>query len=1436
MIRESKLAKVLSRARRVNMAYFNRMMYPVYLETLPVDNKAILLECQHGLDIDGNIYYLTRELLTNPAYEEYNIYTVGRGREIRDKIRRRFADIDTDRLHILSFRSRKYFKVAATAGTLINDNTFIDFFIKREDQTYLNVWHGTPLKTLGRHDPNTAYRMGNVQKNFFMADYMLFPSEYAKDRMIDAYALENLCRGRVLIGGYPRNEAFFNEELRSRIREDCGFAGKRAYAYLPTWRPASAKDDEKFSENLHEMDRKLNDGELLYVKLHTVVRERFDPDAYERIRIFPPEYETYEFLNAVDVLITDYSSVMFDYAVTGRRTVLFAYDEERYIEKHGTYMALRELPFPVVNNVDALFTALRSEDGGQYDDFREKYCGYDGAEASRLLLDRILIGRDSGFVEGDVPNNGRENILIYAGNMSPNGVTLSFRNLFNRLDRSRYNYYLTFNASSVRYYKDNLDFLPEGVNYIPVVGKMNATLREKFAIIMYGAGHMSFHRFWKYGEKVYRRDFRRTYGDNKFKVSLQFSGYEYKKILGFLLHSGRSVIMVHSDMQREIATRGNQRREVLEYAYRNYDEVIAISEDVRRATLELAGPIDNIAVVNNVADVEGLIKKSREPIEFNRHTRSTVSRRELEGVLWSDSYKFVNVGRFSPEKGQARLIRAFDRYCSEHPDSYLIIIGGNKWKDTYLQLRRLTDSLECRDKVIMILDVDNPFPIVSRCDGFIFSSFYEGFGMALVEAAVLGLPLASTDIEGPRQFLIDSGGLIVENSEEGIYRGLCLLPELKHAHPADLGEYNERIIKLFEAAMDGVALESIEPVLCMGESPWKLDYRLRAEKYAAELAGTAMFEKFLPFVKNLEYRVYLASNYSGKALEYRPAGQGMLRCLGETALGKPERDFYRIRNIEMRGGLLRIEGSVGFYGPRRDEPLTVELDDGSRRYRAETIERNHLREGGGCSMRVVVFSCTVPLAEPKKLKVFVNICGVEIEEKPIYDLYSPLGTKYVNAYYYADGFSVRSAGKELVAKRCNPDMRKVLEAAFLEELDSGGEQAKADAELRRRAAQRLTVKEKPIWLLSDRMGAGGDNSEALFRYIVENRYDEVEAYFVIDGGAADFGRISDYCKAQGRGKTIAYGSPEHLELLLAADAVICSGLYQQFRNPFDSPKPSLSDLLHKPFVLLEHGVSPGKDFHRWMSRSNVMVSLLTVALWEEREQYLAAEYGYSADEIRVTGLPRFDLLHSDPKKRITVMPTWRKSLLGEADPRNGRRKALPGFAESGYAEFWRSLMQNEELRDTAARLGYEIVFLAHPNMRGTEESFAFDEDVKIDRDDRPYSEVLAESDLIVTDYSGVAFDFGYLNKPVVYAQFDRDSLDGNSHTYSDEFDYERKGFGEVELTVSGTAARIIEYMLSGCVMKDEYRKRVDELFAYRDRKNCERVFAAIEECVNRHGV
>ena len=329
--------------------------YLKYLD-LPVNEKLVLLEGGQGKNINGNMFSMLREICKNPKYTDYTcVFTVTEN--TLSKAEKRMSFYGFDRVILAVRNSNEYKKYLATAKYLMTDNSFPPYFFKREEQVFLNTWHGTPLKTLGMSDKSNPASLANIQKNFLMSDIALFPNEFTKNVFFEDYDIKNIFKGKSLIAPYPRNYVFYDNEQRAQMKKILGIEDKQVFAYMPTWRGTGRSADtenqlEVTKRILDEFDSLLGDNQLLLVNFHFLLSSSIDCTEYKHIKYFSPDYDTYEVLNACDGLVTDYSSVFFDFAITGKKVILFAYDKIDYMSDRGVYMPFESLPFPITQTVE----------------------------------------------------------------------------------------------------------------------------------------------------------------------------------------------------------------------------------------------------------------------------------------------------------------------------------------------------------------------------------------------------------------------------------------------------------------------------------------------------------------------------------------------------------------------------------------------------------------------------------------------------------------------------------------------------------------------------------------------------------------------------------------------------------------------------------------------------------------------------------------------------------------------------------------------------------------------------------------------------------------------------------------------------------------------------------------------------------------------------
>ncbi len=469
-----------------------RANYVAELKSLPLDERAVMLESRHGEAFEGNMYYIARYLLSHDEYEDWQIYIPAL--KERDRfVRQQIATLPgAQRINVVKYRSKDYLHALATCKYVFNDTSYLHAFYKRPDQVYVNTWHGTPLKHLGRNVASEAVKMGNVHRNLLCADYLLFPNMHTADAMYDSYMMRGQSRATNLLCGYPRNSVFFDEDLRSKTRKRFGLSGKKAWGFLPTYRGLNYNLD---TDNIADMrsfleyfDQHLGDDEIMYVNLHPFMAGLVDCEGLTRVRMFPEGIPSYDFLSALDGLVTDYSSVFFDFACTGRPIVLFTYDIEEYNAERGTYFNVEERSFPSTRKLDEVLPKLREFQPGSYEGEREEFCAYDSADSIKRLLDCVVNGEHSATEAVAMPSRDeRKKILVDINGIRSNNVRQTLERYFDDPGLEKNHYYVTFDRTNSDAF-GILDDIGSDVDYFSIGGKipLDAADAEAFAALSKG--------------------------------------------------------------------------------------------------------------------------------------------------------------------------------------------------------------------------------------------------------------------------------------------------------------------------------------------------------------------------------------------------------------------------------------------------------------------------------------------------------------------------------------------------------------------------------------------------------------------------------------------------------------------------------------------------------------------------------------------------------------------------------------------------------------------------------------------------------------------------------------------------------------------------------------------------------------------------------------
>lgn len=581
----------------------------------------------------------------------------------------------------------------------------------------------------------------------------------------------------------------------------------------------------------------------------------------------------------------------------------------------------------------------------------------------------------------------------------------------------------------------------------------------------------------------------------------------------------------------------------------------------------------------------------------------------------------------------------------------------------------------------------------------------------------------------------------------------------------------------------------------------------------------------LPVLNLAQKRLMLQHKYDSLP-KLKQQGDDIQVRLGHTVIADMSIMSTQIEFVKLEKERFFVEGFTNLLGVAADEPVKVQLLVNSQPVKCRVIDRPKKQQirFGVPLVRSVGFAGEFPLDPAEKryeVQLRCTVRGMKVLKKSLEcGRFVPVATGLKSSYSLSEGWKLQSAGDRLVLTRAGFGAGVVSEAKFLCELwkkNGRGMRKAVPVRLMHHLLRRF--KRGQLWLLSDRVNRAGDNGEALFRHLAEHPVQGVQPVFVIAKDSPDYEPMSKV------GRVTEYISHKHKLLHLLADCVISSAGDISVQNPFGVVGECYKDIqAQKPYVFLQHGITKD-DQSNWLNRYNKNISgFVTSAEAEYRSIVDGEGYSYGAEQIWLTGMPRYDRLYRDGKKKITIMPTWRQYLMNGFNSDTGVWDLSRGFVESSYFLFYSQLLKHPRLLAAAQELGYEIQFYPHPNIMQHIDIFEADPAIRILHEDTEYRTVFAESDLLLTDYSSAVFDFAYMHQPIVYAHFDAEEFFGGAHVYEKGyFDYERDGFGEVEYDLEHTVDRMIEYMRGGCVMKDEYRRRVDRFFAFTDQQNCARV-------------
>lgn len=389
------------------LLYFNRKRnYKKSSKQVAVNEKMVIFEAFQGRSYACSPKALYLAMLNDEKYKDYQFVWAVNNEDKHKYLKKNKNTKVVKRL------SDPYHKAMAQAKYIVFNSGVPNYITLKKEQVYVQTWHGTPLKRLGCDIEATGNALFNLKeirtkytKNGKEFSYLLSPSAFTTEKLCSAFNVSPERREQIVIEeGYPRNDALFkytNEEIASFKEKLKLPEGKKVILYAPTFRDNHYENSVGFKYN-GEMDfdrlrEAIGEDCVILFRAHCQIADKFNFKAQEGFVYDVSNYEDVNELYIIsDLLITDYSSVFFDYANLKRPMIFFMYDLDEYQnDVRDFYLDLEELPGPIVMTQEEVTEQIKKLNkefvyDEKYKKFNERFNYLDGSDCSRKVLERII--------------------------------------------------------------------------------------------------------------------------------------------------------------------------------------------------------------------------------------------------------------------------------------------------------------------------------------------------------------------------------------------------------------------------------------------------------------------------------------------------------------------------------------------------------------------------------------------------------------------------------------------------------------------------------------------------------------------------------------------------------------------------------------------------------------------------------------------------------------------------------------------------------------------------------------------------------------------------------------------------------------------------------------------------------------------------------------
>lgn len=513
--------------------------YAISYEYFDIKNEMIFYESMSGGRLMGNPAGIFEYIFEKKQFEEFkHIWVINSFDTIPKKYR------DKNNIIFVKRGSDAYLKYISKAKYLIGDSSFKEYVVRKPQQKYLQTTHGIFYKAVGRERKGDNVGVASSTRNLLQATHILAPNDFMVRKQMSSYSIRGIGSDKIAKVGYPRIDITLNEQdnfkaqIKNRIQVD---KDKKIVLYAPTWRGGTKKennfDTEKLVSDLKQLSR-LNVNILF--RGHTITKKFLKDIKIPENVILPSEdISTNELLNVTDVLISDYSSVFFDFIPTERPIIHYLYDLDKYESERGLNLSEDELPGFIAKTtqelINEVYKGLQQEiPTSKYIKAKERFCPFETGYSGRNVSEWLFNG-DESKVERPICEQYIQSDL-YLGGMLTNLEELP--NLINEINKKIKAGHIVSIVLKKNIEKDTtrmnlIKKLDKKVNLISYAGAFPKTLSELAAIEDLKKDNIYINDYTKkIVNRAYKRELRRLLGDIHFDEIINFeSGSSFWKNL-----------------------------------------------------------------------------------------------------------------------------------------------------------------------------------------------------------------------------------------------------------------------------------------------------------------------------------------------------------------------------------------------------------------------------------------------------------------------------------------------------------------------------------------------------------------------------------------------------------------------------------------------------------------------------------------------------------------------------------------------------------------------------------------------------------------------------------------------------------------------------------------------------------------------------------------